>query len=368
MRVLFVDDESRILAGIERELFMRDCEWECQFVTSGKDALASMESEPVDVVVSDMRMPGMDGAELLTQVQQRWPETIRFILSGYSDTGEAMRALDVAHQFLSKPCDNNTLIAKVERAISLRKMLQNPDLLEQVGRIGHLPAAPRVYVKLTRKMADPTSDMADLAAIIASDPALTAKLLQLANSAYFNAVATVNSVSEAVARLGLNTVRKLALACETYGAGQHNGDIEALQARALLASNLAERIATESKWRDPAATAALLAEIGLLLPGVCDDRNGDENHVHHNLCHHAEIGAYLLGLWDLPLEIVEAVALHCDPQRLPGTDFDVVGVVHVAVALACGKDADFEFLERTGHLDRWSHWQELRDKLNRRAA
>lgn len=368
MRVLFVDDESRVLAGIERALFMHDVDWDCEFVNSGAEALASMEQSAADVVISDMRMPGMDGAALLEKVKTRWPETIRIILSGYSDTEAAMQALNVAHQFLAKPCENETLISKVERAISLRALLDNPMLVEKIGRVGQLPPAPKIYIELTRKMVDPTCDAAELAAVISRDPAITAKLLQLANSAYFSSVAVINSVAEAVARLGHNTVRRLVLTCEAYAQGPVNVDIGALQVRAMLASNLAERIAPDSRFRDASATAALLSEIGLLLPGICVGSHATTDCGHDDVCHHAEAGAYLLGLWDLPLEIVEAVALHCNPGKVHGDQFDVVGIVHAAVALADDKEADQAFLARTGQLEHWQSWQEMRDEMRRRAA
>ncbi|WP_252120312.1 response regulator [Symbiopectobacterium purcellii] len=115
MQVMFVDDESRVLSGIERALIMQNIEWECRFANSGQKALSMLEEQPADVVISDMRMPFMDGAELLSQIRTHWPGTIRVILSGYSDPDATERMLDVAHRFVSKPCESNVLIGMVKK-------------------------------------------------------------------------------------------------------------------------------------------------------------------------------------------------------------------------------------------------------------
>jgi YesN/AraC family two-component response regulator len=84
-RILFVDDEPRVLQGIQRGLRGMRAEWETEFANSGAEALETMAQAPFDVVITDMRMPGMDGAQLLDLVKARFPRTVRIILSGQSD-------------------------------------------------------------------------------------------------------------------------------------------------------------------------------------------------------------------------------------------------------------------------------------------
>lgn len=360
---MFVDDEQRVLAGIKRALFMQNRDWECDFANDGRDALARLDQEPADVVVSDMRMPFMNGAELLKRVKERWPTTIRIILSGQMDENAAMLALDVAHQFLSKPCDAAQVFARVERAIALRTILDEPGLLELVGRLRHLPSAPKIYFELMRLVANPAADTRDLVAIIGRDPALCAKLLQLANSAFFNSGKTIESISGAVARLGFATVRMLALSSEVFGNAKSSPEVEALQQRSLLASLLAGKLSAAGRTSELASNAAMLAEIGYLVTGIDPHDGPAETSVHLDHCRHAEIGAYLLGLWNLPLDIVEAVAHHCSPMRVQDDVFETVGVVHVAVSLADGKQADLEYLHRTGQMQNWARWQSMADEL-----
>ena len=85
-RILFVDDEINILQGLRRLLRPFAQNWAMDFASTGDEGLAKLAATPFDVVVSDMRMPGMDGAQFLEQVRHRHPETMRIILSGYSET------------------------------------------------------------------------------------------------------------------------------------------------------------------------------------------------------------------------------------------------------------------------------------------
>ncbi len=359
MQVMFVDDEPRVLSGIERALMMTDEDWGCRFVHSGQEALAMLEDLPADVVVSDMRMPFMDGAELLRQVRERWPSTIRIILSGYSDADATLRMLDVAHQFVAKPCDSTALLGTVENAMRIRAMCTDPCVLDVVGRVSRLPAAPKVFTELCRMMADPDSNTHHIAELLGSDPALSAKILQLANSAYFARGNPVHDVGQAIARLGLNNVRLLVLASQVFADGQEGSLIETLQHRALLTCHLATEIALQmGAAKSPAPAAALLAQVGLTIPELRDnDVVGLTTACNTPL--YVAVGAYLLAMWGLPMEIVNAVADHRNPGRCAVSDFDATGVVHVATSLAQGEAPDFAYLEKVGVADKWPEWQAL---------
>ena len=122
IRVIFVDDEPRVLEGLKRMLRPKRNEWQMTFVGSAQAALDALKAEPCEVVVTDMRMPGMNGAELLEVVQREYPDTIRLILSGQAETESVMKALGVSHQFLSKPCDAEILQGTISRAFALRDL------------------------------------------------------------------------------------------------------------------------------------------------------------------------------------------------------------------------------------------------------
>lgn len=355
MQIMFVDDEARILAGIERALMMLDTAWECRFATSGHDALEMLTQTPADVVVSDMRMPFMDGAEFLTQVRNRWPATIRIILSGYSDADATARMLDVAHRFVAKPCDSAALLEMVGNALVLRDTFKDPDVVAMIGRVNQLPPAPKILTELGSILANPASDTRQISLLLSSDPALSARILQLANSAWFTRGAKVNDISNAISRLGLEQVRILVLASQIFANAKQDPYVDKLQHKALTAATLASRIAGGEGM---ASTAALLANIARLVPELRpSDKETEASPGYASL--YAATGAYMLSLWGLPVDIVDAVANHVAPSGSAEKTFGTLGVVHVAVTLANQGTLDMAYLERVGVLNRLSGWQEM---------
>ena len=149
-RVLFVDDEQQVLDGLRDLLRRQRKHWDMTFASDAQKAMQLMADKPYDVVVSDMRMPGTDGATLLAHVKQHHPEAARIILSGQADRESVLRALPAAHQFLSKPCDADALRTVIERACTLQQMLSDPAIRTLVGGLDHLPSAPQTYFDLTR--------------------------------------------------------------------------------------------------------------------------------------------------------------------------------------------------------------------------
>ncbi len=355
MQVMFVDDESRVLSGIERALMMQNIEWECRFANSGQQALSMLEDNPADVVISDMRMPFMDGAELLSQIRARWPGTIRIILSGYSDADATARMLDVAHRFVSKPCESKMLIGMVKNTLSLRDMLQDPVVVNIVGHASHLPTASNVFVEICHLLAHSDSDTRQITRLLSSDPALSAKILQLANSTYFSRGSHITNIGNAIGHLGLDQVKILILASQVFSDAKTDPYIAQLQQSALLASTLAAQI---SGHQSTAQTAALLANIAQLIPEI-RKHHGVTATTCSNTTVHAAVSAYLLSLWGLPLDIVEAVAYHEQPSLITDNVFSVVGAVHVSVALANSTPLDLNYLEQTGMLGKQPSWQDM---------
>ena len=211
IRVIFVDDEPRVLEGLKRMLRPKRNEWQMTFVGSAQAALDALKAEPCEVVVTDMRMPGMNGAELLEVVQREYPDTIRLILSGQAETESVMKALGVSHQFLSKPCDAEILQGTISRAFALRDLAGSEAVKALVARINKLPTLPATYQKLVETLRQPNSSIEDVSNIIATDPAMTARLLKLVNSAYFGLQKPVADVARAGALLGLDRIMALVL-------------------------------------------------------------------------------------------------------------------------------------------------------------
>ncbi len=352
-RVLFVDDEPKILDGIRRMLYASRSCWDMQFVSSGEAALQACETGTFDVVISDLRMPGMDGATLLGHVRDRFPSTVRIVLSGYSEVALGSRALQVAHRFLAKPCSESELRSTVERLFILQDLVESPSIRKIVGAVSELPSLSTTYVQLRRVVSDANASLGQVADIIQQDVAMSAKVLQLTNSAFFGLAQRVTSLSSAVSYLGMETIKNLALASEAFrvfGTNSHipQSTLDSIQRHALLTAAIAAKLPVERKNREITVVAALLHDIGSLflatkMPDAywstvsrskeirCKRFEAEEELLGTS---HAEIGAYLLGLWGIPNVAVEAIAHHHHPTRIQHSEFDCTIAVYVADLLA----------------------------------
>ena len=217
IRILFVDDEPNLLSALRRMFHdMRDA-WEMDFAVDGRTGLAMMVEQPYDVVVADMRMPGMDGAMFLRQTQIHNPGAIRIVLSGHSDRDMILQTVRPAHQFLRKPCQPEELKAVMARCLALREVFLDERVKNVVARLDSLPAVPRLYAALLDVLAQEEPSMAAVAGLIAQDVGMAAGVLKLVNSAFFGLRDHVSSPARAVNLLGLEVVKALVLGIGLFG-------------------------------------------------------------------------------------------------------------------------------------------------------
>lgn len=350
MRIVIVGDVGGGAAQLEQSLADFGVEWSVQRAGDPAEVLAAETG--FDVVVTGLDAGAVSGPQLLSELRRRHPSMVRVLVLEQGQDGDAMHALDCAHRLLRTPLDVMELMEAVESVTDLKALLDDDGLKRAIGSIGALPPPPRVYIELTQLLRDPEASNAEIAEVLALDPAIAAKVLRLCNSAYFSGGRVITDFRSAVTRLGHQSIRRLVLASETFGSIQSAGSIdrEAMQDRALRTSRLAGRLLAGAS-AELAATAALLAEVGRLLPGTGDEPGSG--------LHYAEAGAYLLGLWGLPMPIVEAVAYHRRPTRLRTGGFWVTGAVHVASALVAGDPVDEEYLRATGVHDKLPGWRNL---------
>jgi HD-like signal output (HDOD) protein len=350
--ILFVDDERDLLDSLKARLYKHRHDWNMQFVSSGAEAIAALEQQRFDLVVSDVRMPGMDGGQLLTVVKQRWPNAMRIIVSGYSDPVQAVRLTSLAHQYVAKPCDGRELENIIERCFYLQELLGQESLRKVVGRIGKLPAMPKTYGLLQTALAQPTVTAAEIGDIVNADAAIASKVLQITNSAFFRLRKPMVRIKDAVTYLGFATVRNLVLSAEIFSQwqapkGLSDVDPERLQFHAQCAAAACKALAGGRASPDDAWLAGLLHDLGYwILIQECPKELASaltlsraeglplwECERRIMGATHAEIGAYLLGLWGLPYAIVEAVALHHTPTAVSPHGYDLVGALAVSHAL-----------------------------------
>lgn len=331
-RVLFVDDEPLVLGGLQRMLWPMRLELGAEFVGSGAEALERLARESFDVIVCDLRMPGINGAELLGLVRSRWPSVIRVTLTGESNTGAWMKILPVAHRFLCKPCPPELLRNTILRACDLRDLLDSAELRSIANGLSGIPSLPALYREVVRELEKPEPSMNAVAAIIARDVGMTARLMQVANSPVFGRHWPAANIGQAVVVLGADLTRNLVLAGGLFSGFSAEAE-ECFQLRELwdhcrrtaeLARGIVETWNTDRRMAQDAATAGFLHEVGRLVyaaavperyAGVLG-RAGKSSaallaaETAEFGATHAAIGAYVLGLWDIPETVIEAVAWH----------------------------------------------------------
>jgi len=390
-RILFVDDETKVLDGFRRMLYANRSCWDMHFAASGEAALQACEASSFDVVISDLRMPGMDGATLLGYIRDRFPGAARVILSGYSESDISARALPVAHRFLSKPCNESELRNTIERLCALQELVNSPAIRTIVGKVNRLPSLSYTYTRLMRIVTQPNTSIDQVAEIIQQDVAMSAKVLQLTNSAFFGLSQRVINLSSAVAYLGIETIKNLALTYEVFKAFEAGSHIapsvyDSIQHHSLQTAAIAGALPLKRGIREITVVAALLHDIGSLflaskMPDEfctarsrASERGCEPFEVEEELlgASHAEIGAYLLRLWGIPDLAVEAIAHHHHPTRVPHSEFDSTVAVYVADLLARELEAspqgskevaisefDRQCLDTLGILPRLDEFREL---------
>jgi HD-like signal output (HDOD) protein len=352
-RVLFVDDEGKALEDLKIMLQVQEFPWEVAYATSGKSALDLMAEKPFDVIISDIRMPEMDGAALLKIVCERFPGAVRIVVCSQEEMNGALRAVPVAHQFLLKPCDPHMLRVAVERATSLSDVVSNKMLASIVGSVKDLPVLPRTFMALREKLADPNASVKEVVKLVEQDISIAAKILQLVNSAFFGLPREISTMNTAVSYLGIDMLQNLVLSAEVFRVFENAAKLpgfsfEELHEHSQLSAKIASHIPVPAAVHSAAVVAGLLHDVGKLVLATRSPKHfaralegaAEEKRplfaVEQDLMgvSHAEVGAYLLGIWGLPCPVVEAVAHHHHPERVPQDTLDAVAVVHIANFLA----------------------------------
>ena len=403
-RVLFVDDEVFVLDGLKRMLRRMRTQWEMDFVDSGEAALQMMAQKEFDVIVSDMRMPNMNGAELLNEVKDLHPNTIRFILSGYSDKDLILKSLDSTHQYLAKPCDPETLKTRILRATSLQESISNDALKNLISQLGELPTLPALYEEILSLLRQPDVSSECLSDAIKKDIGMTAKILKFANSGYVGLKRKISGMNDAVSYLGMDYIRSIILTIGAFGRLKQfqidgstledfwgNSLMVAEAAKAITISQTSSRTMAEESY-----VGGLLHACGKLILSA----NFPSKYVEVNKmveedgmplldaevkifgAHHGQVGAFILGLWGLAGPIVEAVHWYRNPSNSIPVDFQPLTSVHVASSLIFesgdeeedlpsdsgpfnNAELDKDYLEKISLLNRLEDWRFLVNSYQR---
>ena len=387
-RILFVEDNPILLQAYAVMLGSGD-NWEVSTAADGPKALAMMQVAPFDVVVSDMNMPGMSGADLLKEVRTKYPGTSRIIISGVSDQEEVANCLGTTHQFLAKPFSAKVLKATLARLGGLDNYLRDEKLKVLVANVGSLPSFPSLYLEVMEELDSEDPSVENVAGIIGKDPGMTAKMLHIVNSVAFGLTRQVVDPFEAVQQIGLGSVRSLVLSAHIFSCFEpkqiEGFSIDGLWAHSMRAGRIARLIMqlqdAEPAEVEEAAIAGMLHDIGRLMlanslpdPFTKASRLAVDKRVALHEAEkevfgatHAGAAAYLLGLWGLPAPIVEAVAFHHTPSQSDVREFGPLTAVHVADVIehdisgshppGSPEPLDPDYLKAVGMLDNLDVWR-----------
>lgn len=371
MNVLVVDDDILILEGLRRALFKTG--WQLNFSTSSELALQKLSQIPFDFVIADMRMPGMDGAELLEKVSEHYPSVVRIMLSGFSDIDAIKRATFVAHQWFSKPCDPQELKTELNRIYDIRGSLPNKDIQEIVGKIKALPSPPKIFMRIKSLLRNEECNLDSVAELIEEDPSLSAKILQISNSSFFVHGNPAKNLEVAIARLGLDIVCSVVLLAESFSQidDECGFSVEKEQQKSVATARLASALVSP-EYKEEALLGGLLHDIGKLIfykisPKALDvfRRKGGCEHYHRDLerklfgADHTQLAGYLLHLWNFPYSLIEAIVTHHSPHNLLSDTFTPGAAIYVANQLIENEELDPLFIEHFALKDKLASWKAM---------
>ena len=389
-QALFVDDDPKVLNGLRRVLRPLRESWDMHFAASGPEALKLFEKQSFDLIISDMRMPEMDGEALLEKVRVISPHTVRVILSGYSEQETICKAVKHAHQFHAKPTSSDEIKLLMDRVIKMIHLLRNKEIRELVASIETLPSLPEYHTRLMEAIDSEKASLDDIAELISKDIGLSTNVLKLVNSAFFGHPKQVTEIVEAVWWLGLELLKALTLTSGLFIVFKFPPNLDVffddLMHHSLGSASIARNITLlesgNKNEADLAFLGGLLHDLGKLVLAYLDPdkytavlSKARENQVTiHNAEYesfgisHAEAGGYLTGLWGMNLAVVESLAFHHRPGESENQGFSILMAVHVANVLEyefnphaertiLAPEIDYVFLEKYKKLESLTTWR-----------
>ncbi len=344
-RILFVDDEKQILRALRR-LFVQS-DYEVSFANSAKEALEILEKNEVELLITDIRMPEMDGFELLREVKANYPLTLRVALSGYTDNNKVFNALEdnLAKIYLFKPWDNRELLNIIDQLFELESLLKNKNLLNLINNVDKLPTVPNLYTELSN-LVEKDANVDQISKKIEEDQSIASRVLRVANSAFYGA--KTGSISQAIMYIGLINVKNIVLSNAIFTSFTGNSQIKDMLWNHVNISNKLMNIIYQrclnKKVPNMYASAGLLHDVGRVIMLQFFDNEFEEvvnrvkkeklqiHQLEQNILgvDHQKIGAYLLNWWEIPTPIVESAMYHHDPLNENIINKELVQVVHIS--------------------------------------
>ncbi|KEA63021.1 HD domain protein [Marinobacterium lacunae] len=364
LKILFIDPHSAFVTWASG-LVQYGCNWKVDRTDDARAALSMLEQTGYDAVIVAALSSFEREIGILRQVASAKPKTARILLSPPLSAANLAKALDVVHRNIFQGSSIEEIVHSVEQTVSVTRQLYRDKVVRSFAAFRQLPSPPAIYHELSRALSSDRTSTRDISAIVERDPALAARIIRLVNSSYFGLTRHISNLNEAVTLLGVRTVRGLALAGHLNA---HYPEASAwkvfsfdqMNQRALSVARLAQEICSPygkgQALKDQAFLAGLLLDIGMLMLAAEQGqgylkvikyaaRKKLPLHVVERMAYgvtHAELGAYLLNMWNLAPQVVEAVLMHHEPDESVGNTFTPLSAVHIADSLLPSIENEFE--------------------------
>jgi putative nucleotidyltransferase with HDIG domain len=363
--------------------------WSVSCVDSAEEMLERIQQQHFDVIIIGVSDNPEQMLAALMLVIQKSPNSIRIVLSGNLSSTIAARVSEVSHSSLPENCSDSQLCLAVEQALKIAGLIHKPEIRDFIGRVERLPSLPDIYEALNRALMSGQSSAREIAEIVERDPVMSAKVLQLVNSAFFGLERQIYRLNEAVTILGVRLIRDLTLASHLFEAFPQSSawtsfSFAEVHSRSMIVARFAQDICRSLKMdrnlQGQAFLAGLLHDFGMIVLASHDPEKyrmvmskatdlSQPLYVVEKMnlgVSHAEAGAYMLGLWNLPPKVIEAVLFHHFPGSSPSGDFQPLTAVHIADALlpsasngigcSISSQLALKYIDRLGlkiHLSQW---------------
>lgn len=349
--ILFVTTDEKLMSELIRNIVPIQDDYSIFFADNGERCLQILANNKIDFVFSSANIIMPTGANILNEIKRLFPEVIRFALVPNLDNQTVAQISQYVHQLVPPPYTKETIVERIQRTLHIQKILNNEKVVNLVKNTTTLPSLPEIYIQIEQETAKPDFSLIKIANLISKDPNLTAKILQIVNSAYFGLQKEITNINFALSYLGVNVIKSLIFYIHLFShfkiTSENRKHLEKFWQHSLVvASNsyhLANKYLQEKYEIDSSYTAGVLHDVGkfillntytypqniiLLAEQKAIDNLEAELEIYE--CTHAEIGAYLLGLWGFPLHIVEAVAYHHQPSLLNKSKLNLATIIHLA--------------------------------------
>lgn len=348
-KILFVDDEAQILKALKR--MIRGTDYDAVFFDNGVEALAYLETESVDLMITDVRMPKMDGIELLKIVKSKYPKTLRFALSGYTENKKIINAIDdnLTQVYMAKPWENKTLLQAISNVFELSDKLRSSSVYDIIAGMKSLPTLPKLYNDITTMLSNDES-IDKIVKKIEEDPVVSLNILKVSNSAFYGS--KTSSIHQATMVLGLVNVKSIIVGSKIFSGDNNLSKSLNLWEHASLTNTIANYIYEKiysKKMPNESSTAGLFHSIGIILfitqkekeyKQILDKKKSIpeidiwELEREYLDTTHGELGSYLLNWWEFPYSLLEVSMYYRNPSNDNTYNTDVINIVHIASSIA----------------------------------